>query len=71
MGFNKRFVVLEYCIKALENNNLKGYYGKSDMLVFEDEVSSKIYQLYREGKSESEILLIINQNMEEKTNEVY
>ena len=71
MGFNKRFVVLEYCIKALENNNLKGYYGKSDMLVFEDEVSLKIYQLYREGKSESEILLIINQNMEEKTNEVY
>jgi hypothetical protein len=71
MGFNKRFVVLEYCIKALENNDLKGYYGKSDMLVFEDEVSSKIYQLYREGKSESEILLIINQNMEEKTNEVY
>jgi hypothetical protein len=71
MGFNKRFVVLEYCIKALKNNDLKGYYGKSDMLVFEDETSSKIYQLYREGKSESEILLIINQNMEEKTNEVY
>ncbi len=71
MGFNKRFVVLEYCIKALKNNDLKGYYGKSDMLVFEDETSSKIYQLYREGKSESEILLIINQNMEEKTSEVY
>ncbi len=71
MGFNKRFVVLEYCIKALKNNDLKGYYGKSDMLVFEDETSSKIYQLYRAGKSESEILLIINQNMEEKTNEVY
>lgn len=71
MGFNKRFVVLEHCIRALENNDLKSYYGKSDMLVFEDETSSKIYQLYREGKSESEILLIINQNMEEKTNEVY
>ena len=71
MGFNKRFVVLEHCIKALENNDLKSYYGKSDMLVFEDEVSSKIYQLYLEGKSESEILLIINQNMEEKTYEVH
>ena len=71
MGFNKRFVSLEYSIKALENNVLKGYYGKSDMLLFDDEVSSRIYELYQEGKNESEILLIINQNMEEKTNEVY
>ena len=41
------------------------------MLLFDDEVSSRIYGLYQEGKNESEILLIINQNMEEKTNEVY
>lgn len=71
MGFNKRFVNLEQSIKALQNNDLKGYYGKSDMLLFDDEISSEIYGLYREGKNESEILLIINQNMEEKTNEVY
>ena len=71
MGFNKRFVSLEYSIKALKNNDLKGYYGKSDMLLFDDDVSSRIYKLYQEGKNESEILLIINQNMEEKTNEVY
>jgi hypothetical protein len=71
MGFNKRFVVLEHCIRALENNDLKSYYGKSDTLIFEDEMSSKIYKLYCEGKSESEILLIINQNMEEKTYEVH
>lgn len=71
MGFNKRFVNSEQSIKALQNNDLKGYYGKSDMLLFDDEISSEIYGLYREGKNESEILLIINQNMEEKTNEVY
>jgi hypothetical protein len=58
-------------MKALENNDLKSYYGKSDMLVFEDEVSSKIYQLYLEGKSEPEILINIKPNMEEKTYEVY
>jgi hypothetical protein len=34
-------------------------------------VSSKIYQLYLEGKSESEILINIKPNMEEKTYEVY
>jgi hypothetical protein len=41
------------------------------MLLFEDEVSSKIYQLYLEGKSEPEILINIKPNMEEKTYEVY
>jgi hypothetical protein len=71
MGFNRRFVSLDDSIKALENNDLKGYYGKSDMLLFDDEVSSRIYELYQEEKNESQILLIINQNMEEKTNEVY
>jgi hypothetical protein len=71
MGFNRRYVNLEYCIKALENNNLRGYYGKSDMLIFEDDLSSKIYELFRKGKTDAEILLIINQNMEEQTNEVY
>ena len=71
MGFNKRFVVLEHCINALNKGDLKGYYGKSDMLIFEDTTSSRIYNLYKEGKTEKEILLIINQNMEEKTNEVY
>lgn len=71
MGFNKRYVVLEYCIKALKNNNLKGYYGKSDMLIFEDDTSSKIYELFCQGKTDAEILSIINQNMEEQTNEVY
>jgi hypothetical protein len=71
MGFNKRFVSLDDSIKALENNDLKGYFGKSDMLLFDDEVSSRIYELYQEGKNESQILLIINQNMEEKTYEVH
>jgi hypothetical protein len=71
MGFNKRFVVLEHSINALNKGDLKGYYGKSDMLIFEDTTSSRIYNLYKEGKTEEEILLIINQNMEEKTNEVY
>ena len=71
MGFNKRHVVLDRCIEALKKNNLRGYYGKSDMLYFEDDLSSRIHDLFLEGKTDAEILLIINQNMEEKTNEVY
>lgn len=71
MGFNKRYVDLDLTLKALKKNDLKGYYGKSDMLIFEDTMSSKIYNFYNQGKTEKEILLIINQNMEEKTNEMY
>jgi hypothetical protein len=71
MGFNKRHVVLDRCIEALNNNNLRGYYGNSDMLYFEDDLSSRIHDLFLEGKTDAEILSIINQNMEEKTNEVY
>jgi len=71
MGFNKRYVNSEFSIQALKNNNLRGYYGKSDCLFFEDELSSKIYDLFKEGKTDYEILSIINQNMEDKTYEVY
>lgn len=71
MGFNKRYVDSKMSILALENGGLKLYYGKSDALIFEDELSSQIYQLFKEGKSDSEILSIINQNMEDKTYEVY
>ena len=41
------------------------------MLYFEDDLSSRIHDLFLEGKTDAEILLIINQNMEEQTNEVY
>lgn len=78
MGFNKRYVSLDSTISALKKNDLKGYYGKSDMLIFEDPSSSKIYSLYQEGKTEEEILSLLNiiksslnLNMEEKTNEMY
>ena len=71
MGFNRRYVDKERSIIALEKNELKNYYGKSDALIFEDSLSSKIYDLFKEGKSDSEILSIIKQNMEEKTNEMY
>lgn len=71
MGFNKRLVNLDSCISALQENRLKIYYGKSDMLVFEDEISSMIYELYKQGNSDLEILQTINKNTEGKTNEVH
>lgn len=71
MGFNKRYVNSEFSIRALKNNDLKNYYGKSDALIFEDELSSLIYEFYKSGLTPEEIIIIINKNMEEQTNEVY
>lgn len=71
MGFNKRFVSLNDSLSALKNGNLRSYYGKSDILIFEDNLSSQIFSLFQEGKTEQEILLTINKNMEETSNEVY
>ena len=71
MGFNKRTINLKYCINALENNNLKGYYGKSDVLFFEDDISSRIYDLFCEGKTDKEILINIKKHMEKRSYEMY
>lgn len=71
MGFNKRYVSSISSIEALKKNSLKQYYGKSDSLIFADKISSDIYYLHKEGKTEKEILSIINQNKEEETNEMY
>ena len=73
MGFNQRYVSFDRCYKALTDGGLRKYYGKSDGLTFEDDESVEIYELYIQGKTDEEILFIINnkKNMEEKTNEVY
>jgi len=73
MGFNQRYVSFDRCYQALSNGGLRNYYGKSDGLTFEDDLSVEIYELFILGKTDEEILSIINnkKNMEEKTNEVY
>ena len=73
MGFNQRYVDFERSYRALSEGGLRKYYGKSDGLTFEDDESVEIYELFIQGKTDDEILSIINnkKNMEEKTNEVY
>jgi len=58
-------------LTALNDNRLNLYYGRADMMVFEDDLSEIIYDLYLSGKTEQEILNIINLNTEETTNEVH
>jgi hypothetical protein len=71
MGFNKRWVTLEGSINALNNGRLKQYYGKSDALIFEDKMGDFIHKLYCKGKSDKEILIIINNKKHGGNNEVH
>ena len=60
MGFNRRYLSIDRCIHALQKSSLKELYGKSDMLIFEDQKSSEIYEYFKAGKSDSEIAKIYN-----------
>ena len=59
MSVNKRWVKLDQCVSALKEGRLKEYYGKSDMLYFENDTFSLIFKLYVEGKTDKEILNLI------------
>lgn len=41
------------------------------MLFFEDDISSRIYDLFCEGKTDEEILINIKKHMEEQSYEMY
>jgi len=71
MGFNKRFITFDRTYNALIENDLRGYYGKSDMLDFEDTISSAVYEMYVQGLNEEEILQIIQNEKNEKNNSGY
>ena len=62
MGFNKRYVNYQSTLRALQSGRLKEYYGNSDALIFQDDESLMVNNLFDEGKSDEEILLIIKQN---------
>jgi hypothetical protein len=59
MGFHKRIINSETTESYLERDNLKVLYS-SEALVFMDEYSSLVFELFNEGKSKEEILEKIN-----------
>jgi len=68
VGFNRRYIDIKSTINALNSNKLKEYYGKADVLMFDDQQSNEIYQMFREGKSNDEIINFIKPNLKnEKT----
>jgi hypothetical protein len=64
VGFNKRYITKQSSLRALNRDELKLYYGDADVIIFEDELSEIIHDLYLSGNTEQEILNIINLNTE-------
>jgi hypothetical protein len=64
VGFNKRYVNYQSTLRALQSGRLKEYYGNSDALIFQDDESLMVNNLFDEGKSDEEILIIIKQSEE-------
>jgi hypothetical protein len=58
MGFNKRFLKKENILNNLDNLMT---YLDADAVICTDEFSRKVYRLFNEGKSEEEIIKLINE----------
>ena len=56
MGFNKKYIDYQNTINALQSNRLK-----ADAFIFQDYESEKIYNLFVEGKTDEEIIKLIDQ----------
>jgi len=70
MGFNKRIVDEEILMKYFEKNKPLKMLFKADALIFMDNISSEVYDLYTRGMSDEEIKLTIKniQNEVSKSN---
>lgn len=55
MGFHRRIINSELSLDFLKNEKLSLLYS-SESLIFTDELSSKIFELFKSGKKENEIL---------------
>lgn len=56
MGLNKRYINYENTLIALQENTLNGYYGKTELFIFEDNISKYVYELHVKGETPDEIL---------------
>lgn len=61
MGFHKRIINSETTKVYLNNDNLAALYN-SEALIFTDEISSKVFELFEKGMSNQEIKHIIYEN---------
>jgi hypothetical protein len=58
MGFHRRIINSEVTKHNLEKDSLENLYS-SESLIFMDDMSSKVFELFKEGKNNQEIKTII------------
>jgi hypothetical protein len=58
MGFNKRFLKKENILNNLDNLMT---YLDADAVICTDDFSLQVYRLFNQGKSEQEIIKLINE----------
>jgi hypothetical protein len=63
MGFHKRYLNYQVILTSSKTNGLKNLFTKCEALIFEDKESSYAYDLFSEGKSDNEIIQIINKQL--------
>lgn len=61
MGFHRRIINSNVTTSYLENNNLDELYS-SESLIFMDELSSKVFELFKNGLNTEEIKNKIYEN---------
>lgn len=61
MGFYKKFITYQSTITALQSKSLKTFYQNADALIFLDVESEKIHTMFIEGKTDEEILKLMEQ----------
>ena len=68
MGFHRTIINKSKTFEHLLNGTLDSLYS-AESTIYTDEFSSFVRDLYLQKKTEKEIISIINQTTEEKTNE--
>lgn len=56
MGLNRRYINYENTLTALKTNRLNEYYGKTELFIFEDDMSEHVYKLHIKGETPDKIL---------------
>jgi len=59
MGFHRRIITEEVTKKYIDSDKLEVLYS-SESLIFMDEFSSRVFEHFKNGKTEQEILVLIN-----------
>ena len=62
MGFHKRIIDKEIILKYLELKKPLNDLFKADVIVFNDNISSKVHELHEQGLTDNQIKIIINED---------